>query len=386
MPVRTAALRSVTALLLAVLLAACGSVGGTVAASVNGEPIDRDLFERMVRAQLGAQGVDPQELEAEERAERVAPVQQQLLTALIQFQVLEQLAAEFDVELSDDELDAAFDEQVAQFGGEDAYLDETGMTEEEFRDLLVATQVRVDGLIDHLTEDVGEQELRDAYEAQVESRFATRAVRHILVDTEEEAQEVIEQLEDGADFGELAGEVSQDPGSAPHGGEYDHQPRGQYVEEFEEAVWESDVGETVGPVETEFGFHVIEVTDEQVDEFDEVRDELEQELTGGEAQQTFQAMVESAFAEADVEVDSAYGRWDATQGAVVDVERLEPEQFPQQGGSDEIPQELLEQFPDGEIPQELLDQFPDGEIPPELLEQFEEFERQMEQQGGAGVP
>ena len=40
----------------------------------------------------------------------------------------------------------------------------------------------------------------------------------------------------------------------------------------------------------------------------------------------------------------------------------------------------------GELPQELLDQFPDGEIPPELLEQFEEFERQMEQQGGAGLP
>ena len=370
---RTAALRSVIALMLAALVAACGGVGGSVAASVNGEPIERDLFERMVRAQLASQGVDPQQLEAEERAERVMPVQQQLLTALIQFEVLEQLADEFEIEVAEEDVDEAFEQQVQQFGGEDAYLDETGMSEEEFRDLLVATQVRVDGLIDHLTEDVGEQELRDAYEAQLDTRFATRAVRHILVDTEEEADDVVEQLEDGADFGELAGEVSEDPGSAPHGGEYDHQPRGQYVEEFDDAVWESEIGELVGPVETQFGFHVIEVTDEQIDEFEEVRDELEEELTGGEAQQTFQAMVEAAFAEAEVEVDSAYGRWDAAQGAVVDVERLAPEQFPEEGAP-------------GEIPQELLDQFPDGEIPEELLEQFEEFERQLEQQGGAGTP
>jgi parvulin-like peptidyl-prolyl isomerase len=368
--VRTAVLSPVVALVLAALLAACGGVGGSVAATVNGVAIDRDLFERMVRAQLSTQGVDPQSLEAEERAERVEPLQQQILTALIQFEILEQLAEEHDVEVSEEQIDEAFDEQVAQFGGEDAYRDETGMTEEEFRDKLVATQVRVDGLIDAFTQDVGEAELREAYEAQVETRYATRSIRHILVDTEEEADGVVDELEDGADFGELAGEVSQDPGSAPHGGEYDHQPRGQYVEEFDEAVWESEIGELVGPVETQFGFHVIEVLEERLEEFEDVRDELEQELTGGEAQQTFQAMVETAFAEAEVEVDSAYGQWDASMGAVTSADRLAPEQFDDAG----------------ELPQELLDQFPDGEIPPELLEQFEEFERQLEQQGGAGAP
>ena len=366
---RTAVLRSVLVLVLAALLAACGGAGGQVAATVNGERIERDLLERMVRAQLASQGVDPQQLEAEERAQRVTPVQQQLLTALIQFELLEQLAADFDVEVAEDELDEAFAQQVQQFGGEDAYQDETGLTEEEFRDLVVATQVRVEALIEQLTDDIGEQELRDAYDAQRETRFETRSVRHILVETAEEADDVVEQLDDGADFGELAGEVSQDPGSAPHGGEYDHQPRGQYVEEFDEAVWTSDIGEVVGPVETQFGFHVIEVTGEEIAEFEDVRDELEEELTGGQAQQSFQAMVEQTFADADVEVDSAYGRWDASQGAVVDAERLAPGQFDDQ-----------------EIPQELLDQFPDGEIPEELLEQFEEFERQLEQQGGAGTP
>ena len=368
--VRTVSLRAVVLVALAALLAACGGVGGQVAATVNGGQIDRDLLERMVRAQLGAQDVDPDELEAEERAERVGPVQQQLLTALIQFELLEQLADDFDIEPSEEALDEAFEEQVAQFGGEDAYLDQTGMTEEEFRDRVVATQVRIEGLIEDLTDDVGEDELQEAYEAQRETRFETRAVRHILVESEDEADEVVDRLADDEDFGELAGEVSEDPGSAAQGGEYDHQPRGQYVEAFDEAVWTSEVGDLVGPVETEFGYHVIEVTDEEAAEFEDVRDELEQELTSGSAEQSFQAMVEQTIAEADVEVDSTYGRWDASQGMVVDAERLEPEEFEGQGG----------------LPEELLEQFPDGEIPEELLEQFEEFEQQLEEQGGAGAP
>ncbi len=367
---RTAVQRSVFALVLVVVLAACGGAGGSVAATVNGEDIDRELLERMVRAQLDSQGVDPEDLEAEERSERVEPLQRQMLTALIQFEVLEQVAEDFDVEISEEELDEAFEEQVAQFGGEEAYQAETGMTEEEFRNLLVATQVRVDALFTELTEDVGEDELREAYEAQVETRFATRSVRHILVESEEEADEVVEELEDGADFGELAAEVSQDPGSAPNGGEYGAEPRGQYVEEFDDAVWNADIGELVGPVETQFGFHVIEVTDEETVEFEDARDELEEELTGGEAQEAFNAIIESAFLEADVEIDSAFGIWEASAGEVVTDDPLAPEDFPDEG----------------EIPEELLEQFPDGEIPPELMEEFEEFQRQLEEQGGAGTP
>lgn len=372
---RTAVQRSVIAVVLAALLAACGGAGGSTAATVDGERIDRELLERMVRAQLGSQGGDAESLGAEERSERVEPLQRQMLTALIQFEVLEQVADEFGIEVSEQELDEAFEEQVGQFGGEDAYQDQTGMTEQEFRDLLVATQVRVDELFSELTEDVGEEELREAYDAQLETRYATRSVRHILVETEEEAENVIEELEDGADFAELAADVSTDPGSAAQGGEYGPQPRGQYVEAFDDAVWNAEIGELVGPVETDFGFHVIEVTDENVEEFEEVRDELEEELTSGDAQEAFNAMIESAFVDSDVEVDPAFGEWEAASGEVVADEPLAPEQFPDQG-----------QISEDQIPEELREQFPDGEIPEELLEQYEEYERQLEEQGGAGAP
>lgn len=352
--VRTSVLRSLVALALAAVLVACGgTVGGSVAATVGSTEIPRDLLERMVRAQLESQGTEAESLDADERGEAVPPVQRQILTALIQFEILAQLADDLDIEVEEGDLDEMFDQQVAQFGGEDAYEDATGLTEEEFRDLVVATEVRVDKIFDSLTEDVGEDELREFYEAQVDTRYATRTARHILVDTEDEADEVVEELDDGADFGALAQERSQDPGSAGEGGELPPAPRGQYVPEFDEAVWESDLDEVVGPIETDFGFHVIEVLDEDVAEFEDVRDELEQELAGGEVQGAFQAMIQQAFAETDVEVDPAFGTWDPSTGTVVDEDAAQPGAPMPEG--EPVPEG--EPLPEGEeVPEELLDE------------------------------
>jgi parvulin-like peptidyl-prolyl isomerase len=363
--VRTSVLRTLTALVLAGLLVACGgSVGGSVAASVDGEEIERELLERMVRAQLESQGTDPESLEGEEREQAVTPIQRQILTALIQFEILAQLADDLDIEVDDDDLDEMYEEQVQQFGGEEAYQEATGLDEEEFRDLVVATEVRVDKILDSLSDDVDEEELREFYDAQVESRYATRTARHILVDDEDEADDLVDELDDGADFGELAEEFSQDPGSAAEEGQLPPAPRGQYVPEFDEAVWESDLEEVVGPIETEFGFHIIEVIDEDVAEFEDVRDELEEELSGGEVQGAFQAMVQQAFAESDVEVDSAYGRWDPSTGTVVGEDQEQQEMVPEPG-------------PEGDMPEgEML---PEGEIPDELMEELEEQLEQQEQ-------
>jgi parvulin-like peptidyl-prolyl isomerase len=373
--VRTSVLRPFIALALAVLLVACGGgAGGSVAATVDGEEIERELLERMVRAQLDNQGTDPESLEAEEREQAVTPVQRQILTALIQFEILAQVADDLDIEVTEDDLDEMYEEQVTQFGGEEEYQEATGLTEEEFRELVVATEVRVEKIFDSLTDDVSEEELREFYDAQVETRYATRTVRHILLEEEDEADEVVEELEDGADFGELAQERSQDPGSAEQDGELPPAPRGQYVPEFDEAVWESDLDEVVGPVESDFGFHVLEVIDEDVAEFEEVRDELEQELAGGEVQQAFQAMVQQAFADSEVDVDPAFGEWDPATGTVVGDEE-EQELMPGQGE----PMPEGEPLPEGEeIPDELMDELEEQLEQQELDEQGDEPEPDTE--------
>lgn len=99
---------------------------------------------------------------------------------------------------------------------------------------------------------------------------------HILVETEEEAQALIEEIESGADFAEVARENSTGP-SGPSGGELGWFTAGQMVPAFDEAVQGMRAGELAGPVQTEFGWHVIKLNDtreKDAPSLDEVRDEL----------------------------------------------------------------------------------------------------------------
>lgn len=82
--------------------------------------------------------------------------------------------------------------------------------------------------------------------------------RHILLDDEETAQDLLQQLEEGADFGDLAREFSTGP-SGPSGGDLGWFAKGQMVAPFEDAAFAADVGDIVGPVETQFGFHIIQI-------------------------------------------------------------------------------------------------------------------------------
>lgn len=74
------------------------------------------------------------------------------------------------------------------------------------------------------------------------------------------AEQALERINGGADFGELAREVSEDPGSAAQGGELGWFGEGRMVEQFEEAALSAPVGRVVGPVETSYGYHLIQVT------------------------------------------------------------------------------------------------------------------------------
>jgi len=82
--------------------------------------------------------------------------------------------------------------------------------------------------------------------------------RHILVDSEEQCQELIRQLESGADFAQLAAEHSKCP-SGQSGGDLGEFAKGQMVPEFDRVVFNDAIGEIHGPVGTQFGYHIIEI-------------------------------------------------------------------------------------------------------------------------------
>jgi peptidyl-prolyl cis-trans isomerase D len=156
---------------------------------------------------------------------------------------------------------------------------------------------------------VDPKEVRTQYDANVASytKAEERSASHILVavkpdakdDDKAAAKKKAESLAQqaraaganpAAKFAELAKANSEDPGSAGQGGDLGSFARGSMVKGFEDAVFAAKVGDIVGPVETEFGYHIIRVT--KVDagrtkSFDEVRNELELQVRQGKAQARF---------------------------------------------------------------------------------------------------
>ena len=92
--------------------------------------------------------------------------------------------------------------------------------------------------------------------------MASAAARHILVATEEACLDLKTQIEGGADFAELAKQHSTCP-SGQSGGELGTFGPGQMVPEFDKVVFSAPVGEVQGPVKTQFGYHLVEVTERQ---------------------------------------------------------------------------------------------------------------------------
>jgi peptidyl-prolyl cis-trans isomerase C len=103
--------------------------------------------------------------------------------------------------------------------------------------------------------------------------------RHILVKTEDEAKDIIKQLDAGKDFAELAKEKSSDPNKS-EGGDLGYFSKGRMVKEFEDAAFALKKGEyTKTPVKTQFGFHIIKVEDTRTappPPFDQVKDQIRQ--------------------------------------------------------------------------------------------------------------
>ena len=89
--------------------------------------------------------------------------------------------------------------------------------------------------------------------------MASAKARHILVATQEECEDIKKQIENGADFAELAKERSQCP-SGKQGGDLGEFGPGQMVKEFDQVVFTEEIGKVCGPVQTQFGYHLIEIT------------------------------------------------------------------------------------------------------------------------------
>jgi hypothetical protein len=154
------------------------------------------------------------------------------------------------------------------------------------------------------------------YYEEHRDEFEEGCSAHILVATQEEADEIVALLEGGADFAALAAERSTDPGSAAQGGDIGCVTRGRLVPEYEEALFSQPIGEIGDPVETDFGFHIIRVDSREQLDLEAARPQISQRISE-EVQAAFGEWFRNALAAADVSVDPRYGTWNP-QTATID--------------------------------------------------------------------
>jgi len=126
---------------------------------------------------------------------------------------------------------------------------------------------------------VTDEAMRQTYNDAVKSVSGQEEVRarHILVDNEDDAKAILEQIKGGADFATLAKEKSKDPGAA-EGGDLGYFTKDQMVPEFADVAFKMYPGQLSNPVKTQFGWHIIKVEDKrtkQPPEFDKVKDQIE---------------------------------------------------------------------------------------------------------------
>ena len=244
-------------------------------------------------------------------------IEAESLLQIIQLILTKQEAASRGIVISDADIQAEMDSQYGEFlagqGWTEAdlalYLADQGRTVESFKlDVLeyianqmvsIAVQAAVSGTI-----EISEEELNEYFITNQSNYETLERVRasHILVDTEEEAEAILTDLNDGADFEELARERSTCASSAS-GGDLEWFGRGAMVPAFDGAAFALAIGEMSGIVATEFGYHIILLTDreealapELADVSDQVRQDLEDELSY-EAALTW---YESAYASAEL--------------------------------------------------------------------------------------
>lgn len=174
--------------------------------------------------------------------------------------------------VTDKEIDQEIENLKEMYGVQyDLAVQQSG--EEAIRKMVRLDLLRQKAAMDDIK--VTDEELKKYYN---EYKPKVRA-SHILVDDEKTAKEIKAKLEKGEDFAKLAKQYSKDTGSAQNGGDLGWFGPGKMVEEFEKAAYTLNVGEISNPVKTQFGYHIIKVTDkEKKKSFDEMREEIEYEV------------------------------------------------------------------------------------------------------------
>jgi peptidyl-prolyl cis-trans isomerase C len=288
-----------------------------VVARVNGETVTKQQLEEAVAA-LAQRNQAPVPPEQRDRVYRG------VLDQLVGMKLLAQEAAARKVAVPEADIDAQLAQMRKQFPSE-AVFNEALKQQNKTMDMLKAEardSMAIQKLLEQALADktaVSAQQAQEFYDRNPDQFKRPEQVRasHILISVPQgadgptkdaarkRAEGVLKQIKAGGDFAALAKEHSQDPGSAINGGDLGLFQRGQMVPPFDQAAFTLKPGSTSELVETQFGYHIIRVTEKKdpgTVTIEEVRPQLEQYLQNMNRQREMQTFVDGLKAKGKVEI------------------------------------------------------------------------------------
>jgi foldase protein PrsA len=251
------------------LLAGCGggddgSVPADAVAEVDGEAIAKSEFEGVLNQ--ARQSYKNQKREFPKAgSQEYQTLKNQAVQFLVQRRQFEQAAAEMGIEVTDQQVEDRLEQIKKQYFGGDQKKYEKQLKEQGLTDKQVRADIRSQIVSEKISAEVtkglkvSEKEITAYYNKnkQQYEQAESRDVRHILVKTQKQADDLSAQLRAGADFAALAKKHSTDTASKASGGKLTI-TRGQTVAAFDKKAFELAKDEISGPVKTEFGFHLIQ--------------------------------------------------------------------------------------------------------------------------------
>lgn len=257
---------------------------GDVVAEVNGEEISKDELYNLMLQQNGPQVLD----------------------ALIIEKIVEFEVDKKDIEITEEDIQAEIDTMKDYYGGEEQFamaLAQSGLTEEDMKED-INTNLRLKKLVDPYIE-ISDEDIEAYFEENKDQLGQEEEVKasHILVETEEAANEVKAKLNDGEDFADLAREYSMDDSNKESGGELGFFGRGRMVPEFEETAFNMEVDTISEPVQTDYGYHIIKLEEKKEASqatLEDSKEEIRGILADGQMGQAYQMWYEEVYNEYDI--------------------------------------------------------------------------------------